>query len=106
MRQRLELMEDAPWRRRAACRSSSPELFFPTGATGMAILDIEEAKAVCDRCLVRGECLDFALDTNQEFGVWGGTTEKDRRALRGRRPTLARPAAGYVRPLADTGAST
>ncbi|MHB8671244.1 MAG: WhiB family transcriptional regulator [Acidimicrobiales bacterium] len=105
MRQRVAWIDDAPWRRRAACRSSSPELFFPAGATGMAVSDMEEAKAVCSGCVVRRECLDFALATNQEFGVWGGTTEEDRRTLRRNRPASAVRSVEGVRLLADSAAS-
>lgn len=75
------------WRLRAACRDSAPELFFPVGATGLALEQIERAKDVCRRCPVRAECLDFALETNQEAGVWGGTSEEERRGLRRERPT-------------------
>lgn len=70
------------WRVRAACRDSAPDLFFPIGATGLALEQIEAAKAVCARCPVRTECLEFALETNQEAGVWGGTSEEERRHLR------------------------
>lgn len=70
------------WRHQAACRDSSPDLFFPVGATGVAAAQIEAAKAICTRCPVRLECLEFALETNQEAGVWGGTSEEERRHLR------------------------
>lgn len=70
------------WRHRSACRDSNPDLFFPIGSTGAAIEQIEAAKAVCSSCPAHVECLEFALATNQEAGVWGGTTEEDRRRLR------------------------
>lgn len=70
------------WRNRAACRDTSPELFFPIGTTGVALDQIEAAKRVCGQCAVTGECLEFALATNQEAGVWGGLTEEERRRLR------------------------
>jgi WhiB family redox-sensing transcriptional regulator len=70
------------WRDRAACRDTNPELFFPIGTTGLAIDQIDAAKAVCEQCPVQRECLEFALATNQEAGVWGGTTEDERRKLR------------------------
>ncbi len=63
------------WRKLAACQGTDVELFFPVGVTGQAIDQIEAAKAVCHRCPVRAECLDFALVTNQECGVWGGASE-------------------------------
>jgi WhiB family redox-sensing transcriptional regulator len=70
------------WRERASCRDTDPELFFPIGTTGQAIEQIEAAKAVCQDCEVREACLFFALATNQESGVWGGTSEDERRKLR------------------------
>src|SRR5213082_2913841 len=59
------------WRDVAACRDTDPDLFFPVGTTGPAIDQIESAKAVCRACDVQGPCLEFALATNQEAGVWG-----------------------------------
>jgi WhiB family transcriptional regulator, redox-sensing transcriptional regulator len=72
------------WRHIAACRDEDPELFFPIGNTGPALLQIEEAKSVCRRCPVREECLQFALETGQDAGVWGGLSEDGRRALKRR----------------------
>ena len=72
------------WRNRAACLGSDPELFFPVGDTGSALLQIEEAKAVCGRCEVVETCLRWALESGQEAGVWGGLSEGERRALRRR----------------------
>ncbi|GAA4240527.1 WhiB family transcriptional regulator [Actinomadura meridiana] len=72
------------WRHRAACRDVDPELFFPIGNTGPAILQIEEAKQVCRRCDVSGACLRWALESGQESGVWGGMGEDERRALKRR----------------------
>ncbi|MFD6185662.1 WhiB family transcriptional regulator [Streptomyces goshikiensis] len=70
------------WRHHAACRETDPELFFPIGNTGPALLQIEEAKAVCRRrCPVMEQCLQWALDTNQTDGVWGGLSEGERRAM-------------------------
>ncbi len=70
------------WRQRSACRDEDPELFFPVGTTGPALRQLEEAKAVCRRCLVIRECLNWALGTGQDAGVWGGLDEDERRALR------------------------
>ena len=70
------------WRDKASCRDTSPELFFPIGTTGLALDQIDAAKQVCDECPVTGQCLEFALATNQEAGVWGATTEEERRKLR------------------------
>ncbi|HVM55270.1 MAG TPA: WhiB family transcriptional regulator [Acidimicrobiales bacterium] len=72
------------WRLLASCRNVDPDLFFPVGTTGMAIDQITAAKEVCGGCPVSGPCLEFALTTNQDSGVWGGTSEEERRTLRRR----------------------
>ena len=72
------------WRHRAKCRIEDPELFFPVGTSGPAMLQIAKAKAVCQRCPVRTECLNWALASGQDAGVWGGTSEDERRALKRR----------------------
>jgi WhiB family redox-sensing transcriptional regulator len=70
------------WRRTAACRDTDPDLFFPVGTTGPAIEQIENAKAVCHACDAQSLCLEYALATNQDSGIWGGTSEEERRQLR------------------------
>ena len=80
------------WRDDALCRDTDPELFFPVGTTGVALVHIARAKEVCDECTVSGPCLDFALETNQDSGVWGGLTEEERRVIRRRRAAAARAA--------------
>jgi WhiB family redox-sensing transcriptional regulator len=72
------------WRHEAACRDEDPELFFPIGNTGPALLQIEDAKAVCRRCAVIEPCLKWALESGQDSGVWGGTSEDERRAIKRR----------------------
>jgi WhiB family redox-sensing transcriptional regulator len=74
--------EHDDWRENSACRDTDPDLFFPVGTTGPAIEQIENAKAVCRACDVQKSCLDYALVTNQDSGIWGGTSEEERRALR------------------------
>ncbi|MET9496222.1 WhiB family transcriptional regulator [Streptomyces sp. NPDC006552] len=69
------------WLERAACVGEDPELFFPVGSTGPALLDVHEAKKVCHRCPVIAECLELALETGQTTGVWGGTSETERAPL-------------------------
>ena len=81
----------ADWRHEAACLEEDPELFFPIGNMGPALLQIEDAKAVCHRCDVVETCLRWALDTGQDAGVWGGLSEAERRALK-RREARARQA--------------
>src|SRR6476619_7933180 len=73
---------DYGWRAEALCRDTDPELFFPIGTTGAALVQIEHARAVCRQCPVQADCLDFALTTNQDSGIWGGTSEEERRVLR------------------------
>jgi WhiB family redox-sensing transcriptional regulator len=63
------------WRHEAACREVDPELFFPIGNSGPALLQIDEAKQVC---------LRWAIDSGQDAGVWGGLSEDERRALKRR----------------------
>ena len=72
------------WRQQAACRHEDPDLFFPIGTSGPALLQTEQAKAVCRRCPVREPCLRWAMDTDQSLGVWGGTSETERRAMKRR----------------------
>ena len=73
---------DERWRSQAVCRDIEPDLFFPVGVTGPAVEQIAAAKAVCAGCAARAACLDFAITTNQEYGVWGGASEEERRVLR------------------------
>jgi WhiB family redox-sensing transcriptional regulator len=70
------------WATRGACRTSDPDALFVQGAAQ------NRAKAVCLGCPVRTECLADALDNRTEFGVWGGMTERERRALLRRRPNV------------------
>jgi WhiB family redox-sensing transcriptional regulator len=79
------------WRDKAACLTADPELFFPVGNTGPAVDQIEKAKAVCARCTVTEICLQYALESGQDSGVWGGLSEDERRALK-RRAARARRA--------------
>ena len=70
------------WTSLAACRGSEPDELFVPGAAQ------NRAKAVCLGCPVRTECLADALDNRTEFGIWGGMTERERRALLRRRPEV------------------
>ncbi|WP_380286402.1 WhiB family transcriptional regulator [Kitasatospora purpeofusca] len=75
------------WRESAGCRGTDPELFFPVGSSTSLPTRVQsdEAKAVCGRCPVARQCLDWALNAEPVEGVWGGTTETERRAMRRRR---------------------
>jgi len=76
------------WRQDAACRDLDTAAFFPDSEDGSAA-----AKAVCATCPVRNACLEFALGSRQDDGVWGGLTETERRRLRRRRQSERRTAA-------------
>jgi len=71
------------WRNRAACLDKDPELFFPVGNTGPALLQIEEAKSVCRRCPVVDTCLQWALESGQDAATV--VAEIDRQAHEARR---------------------
>ncbi|MHA7134547.1 WhiB family transcriptional regulator [Oerskovia turbata] len=67
------------WQERALCAQTDPEAFFPEkgGST-------REAKKVCTGCEVRAECLEYALEHDERFGIWGGLSERERRKLKRR----------------------
>src|SRR5258708_1911805 len=75
-------IQDVNWRRRAACRDEDPELFFPVGHSGPALIQVEQAKSVCRRCSATEACLRWALESGQDAGVWGGMSEVERRAVK------------------------
>lgn len=76
---------EQPWVAEAACRGLDPSFFFPQVTDGNAAS--EEARSACARCTVRDECLEANLD--EKNGVWGGTTPKERRAIRAERRAAA-----------------
>ncbi|MFF7795600.1 WhiB family transcriptional regulator [Streptomyces sp. NPDC007991] len=69
------------WRDYASCREVDPELFFPVGNGIVIAQQTEQAKKVCGGCPVRTSCLEWALDTDQRLGVWGGLSEDERHQL-------------------------
>jgi WhiB family redox-sensing transcriptional regulator len=73
------MSEDLEWQERALCAQTDPEAFFPEkgGST-------REAKRVCSSCEVRSECLEYALEHDERFGIWGGLSERERRRMRRR----------------------
>jgi WhiB family redox-sensing transcriptional regulator len=79
--QRRRDAADTDWRNYAACRDVDPDLFFPLGTSGSSLLQIEEARQICRTCPVSAPCLEWALDSGHA-GVWGGTTEDERRSRR------------------------
>jgi WhiB family transcriptional regulator, redox-sensing transcriptional regulator len=79
------------WRQKGNCNNKDPELFFPIGRGSLIDLQVEQAKELCEPCPVRSECLIFSLKTKdtwdgskryEEFGIWGGFDEDQRRGLR------------------------
>jgi len=74
-------VEDDPlaWQTDSLCAQTDPEAFFPEkgGST-------REAKKICGTCEVRSRCLDYALENDERFGIWGGLSERERRKLRKR----------------------
>ena len=74
------------WRTKAACKGIDPEFFFSSDAAEDAANKNEriereaEAKAVCARCSVRAECLDYAVAAGEKYGIWGGLNPQERRA--------------------------
>lgn len=64
------------WRQRGACNGLDPTIFFPDSDEAT-----EEAKSICALCPVRLSCLEHALASRERDGVWGGTTEKERRRI-------------------------
>ena len=69
------------WMEHGLCRQVDPALFFPEGRGMAVVLQTEQAKQVCNRCPVRAACLEWAVDTGQSSGVWGGLSEDERLPL-------------------------
>lgn len=74
---------DLSWKADGACRWVDPELFYPVSEA-----DAVAAKQVCSQCPVQQRCLDYAVDTREFEGVWGGLTGNERRAVHRRRRVL------------------
>jgi WhiB family transcriptional regulator, redox-sensing transcriptional regulator len=79
----VELILQTParaWQRQANCMGVDPDLFFPERGAST-----REAKEVCRGCVVREDCLEYALANGEKFGIWGGLSERERRKIRRRR---------------------
>ncbi|MGH8929373.1 MAG: WhiB family transcriptional regulator [Egibacteraceae bacterium] len=70
-------IETLPWMKTAKCLYAEPDTFFPEkgGST-------KEAKRICSECPVRAKCLEYALENDERFGIWGGLSERERRKLK------------------------
>ncbi len=75
------------WQRKANCMGVDPDLFFPERGSST-----REAKEVCRGCVVREECLEYAVTYGEKFGIWGGLSERERRKIRRRRTLEAKTA--------------
>ena len=67
---------DTDWMARGRCRDYDPAVFFPNDGIGVQI-----ARRICDECAVKAQCLDYALGNHVDHGVWGGTSERERRRI-------------------------
>ena len=83
-----ETDEDKNWQMLSNCLGVDPDLFFPERGAST-----KDAKAVCQGCIVREDCLEYALTNREKFGIWGGLSERERRRIRRERAQArARPA--------------
>ncbi|MCY3560687.1 MAG: WhiB family transcriptional regulator [bacterium] len=82
-----ELRVQDPWKQYANCLGVDPDLFFPERGAST-----KEAKRVCGACVVRSECLEYALANGEKFGIWGGMSERERRRVRRERAEARREA--------------
>ena len=78
--------DERSWQDRANCMGVEPDLFFPERGAST-----REAKEVCRGCVVREDCLEYALANGEKFGIWGGMSERERRRLRRARAMQRRP---------------
>ena len=78
--EQIALSADRAWQDQANCLGVDPDLFFPERGAST-----REAKEVCRGCVVRNDCLEYALDNGEKFGIWGGLSERERRRLRRQR---------------------
>jgi WhiB family redox-sensing transcriptional regulator len=81
-----EEQDEQGWQLYANCLGVDPDLFFPERGAST-----KEAKSVCKGCVVRDDCLEYALANGEKFGIWGGLSERERRRIR-RQRALARAA--------------
>jgi WhiB family transcriptional regulator, redox-sensing transcriptional regulator len=77
--ERFDVTDEQEWQERALCAQTDPEAFFPEkgGST-------RDAKRICSGCEVRAECLGYAIEHDERFGIWGGLSERERRKLKRR----------------------
>lgn len=88
---RKHLMLDTSWQESSNCLGVDPDLFFPERGAST-----KEAKEVCRGCVVREDCLEFALANGEKFGIWGGMSERERRRIRRQRALARQAEAGEI----------
>ena len=88
MLQQPEASTESSWQDFANCLGVDPDLFFPERGAST-----KEAKEVCRGCVVREDCLEYALSNSEKFGIWGGMSERERRRIRRARAIARRSAA-------------
>ena len=71
------------WKLQGACRGLDADIFFPDRGASTRL-----AKTVCRRCDVQEECLEYAVNNREKFGIWGGLSERERRAIRKKRAVV------------------
>ena len=91
MRSIFDETEDLTWQEYANCLGVDPDLFFPERGAST-----REAKEVCRGCVVRDECLEYALTNGEKFGIWGGMSERERRRIRRQRAIARAELVGLV----------
>ncbi|HEX4980500.1 MAG TPA: WhiB family transcriptional regulator [Ilumatobacteraceae bacterium] len=85
----IQIEQAENWQDHANCLGVDPDLFFPERGAST-----REAKEVCRGCVVREDCLEFALQNGEKFGIWGGLSERERRRIRRQRAQVARSSLG------------
>lgn len=78
-------IDDLSWQDQSSCRGADADLFFPERGAST-----RKAKAICNACDVQAECLEFAIQQSEKFGIWGGLSERERRKIRKERAVAAR----------------
>ena len=84
-------IQDPDWQSKANCLGVDPDLFFPERGAST-----KEAKGVCRGCVVREDCLEYALANGEKFGIWGGLSERERRRIRRARALAVRRPSGVA----------
>ena len=101
MNDTIEPADAKGWQDFANCLGVDPDLFFPERGAST-----REAKEVCKGCVVREDCLEYALANGEKFGIWGGLSERERRRIRRQRALARRTALEVEAGVADSATAT